>query len=148
MTATSHQPNRRDLLKWLSGIPFLPLGAMTTAALTGCNDSTDSTVVTPPVQVANFKNATFTAMAVPVALAERARTSVSSKLKINWDDASSREYQLGYKSFLKRVSRYRNMAVDKLLPVAILMPKANLSWIFQYQELCASTFQIAPMVHL
>lgn len=99
MTATSHQPNRRDLLKWLSGIPFLPLGAMTTAALTGCNDSTDSTVVTPPVQVANFKNATFTAMAVPVALAERARTSVSSKLKINWDDASSREYQLGYKSF-------------------------------------------------
>lgn len=101
MTATSHQPNRRDLLKWLSGIPFLPLGAMTTAALTGCNDSTDSTVVTPPVQVANFKNATFTAMAVPVALAERARTSVSSKLKINWDDASSREYQLGYKSFFE-----------------------------------------------
>ena len=40
MTATTNQPSRRDLLKWFAGIPFLPLGAMTTAAaLSGCNDS-------------------------------------------------------------------------------------------------------------
>ena len=40
MTATTNQPSRRDLLKWFAGIPFLPLGAMTTAAaLSGCNDN-------------------------------------------------------------------------------------------------------------
>jgi uncharacterized protein len=104
MTATSHQPTRRDLLKWFAGIPFLPLGAMTTAAaLTGCNDSNnDSVVVTPPVvKPANLKAATFTAMAAPVAIADRAKTSVSSKLKIDWDDSSTSEYQLGYKSFFE-----------------------------------------------
>ncbi|WP_313034874.1 PhoX family protein [Acinetobacter sp.] len=104
MTATSHQPTRRDLLKWFAGIPFLPLGAMTTAAaLTGCNNSNDdSVVVTPPVvKPANLKAATFTAMAAPVAIADRAKTSVSSKLKIDWDDSSTSEYQLGYKSFFE-----------------------------------------------
>jgi secreted PhoX family phosphatase len=104
MTTTSHQPTRRDLLKWFAGIPFLPLGAMaTTAALTGCNNSNnDNAVVTPPVvKPANLKTATFTAMAAPVAIADRAKTSVSSKLKIDWDDSTSSEYQLGYKSFFE-----------------------------------------------
>ena len=51
MTTSSPQPSRRDILKWFAGIPFLPLGAMTTAAaLTGCNDDKDS--VTPPVNAA------------------------------------------------------------------------------------------------
>ncbi|WP_353143860.1 PhoX family protein [Acinetobacter pragensis] len=103
MTATSTQPSRRDLLKWFAGIPFLPLGAMgTAAALSGCNDSDNETAVTPPVvNPANLKTATFTAMAAPTLLADRAKTSVGSKLKIDWDDASSTEYQLGYKSFFE-----------------------------------------------
>ena len=104
MTATSHQPTRRDLLKWFAGIPFLPLGAMaTTAALSGCNDSNhDNAMVTSPaVKAANLKTATFTAMAAPVAIADRAKTSVSSKLKIDWDDSSSSEYELGYQSFFE-----------------------------------------------
>ena len=103
MTATTNQPSRRDLLKWFAGIPFLPLGAMTTAAaLSGCNDSDNDTAVTPPVtKPANLKAATFTAMAVPIAIADRAKTSVSSKLKIDWDDSTSSEYQLGYKSFFE-----------------------------------------------
>lgn len=103
MTATTNQPSRRDLLKWFAGIPFLPLGAMTTAAaLSGCNDSDNDTAVTPPVtKPANLKIATFTAMAAPIAIADRAKTSVSSKLKIDWDDSTSSEYQLGYKSFFE-----------------------------------------------
>ena len=103
MTATTNQPSRRDLLKWFAGIPFLPLGAMTTAAaLSGCNDRDNDTAVTPPVtKPANLKAATFTAMAAPIAIADRAKTSVSSKLKIDWDDSTSSEYQLGYKSFFE-----------------------------------------------
>lgn len=103
MTATTNQPSRRDLLKWFAGIPFLPLGAMTTAAaLSGCNDSDNDTAVTPPVtKPANLKTATFTAMAAPIAIADCAKTSVSSKLKIDWDDSTSSEYQLGYKSFFE-----------------------------------------------
>ena len=103
MTATTNQPSRRDLLKWFAGIPFLPLGAMTTAAaLSGCNDSDNDTAVTPPVtKPANLKAATFTAMAAPIAIADRAKTSVSSKLKIDWDDSTSSENQLGYKSFFE-----------------------------------------------
>ncbi|WP_436915242.1 PhoX family protein [Acinetobacter gandensis] len=103
MTATTNQPSRRDLLKWFAGIPFLPLGAMTTAAaLSGCNDSDNDTAVTPPItKPANLKAATFTAMAAPIAIADRAKTSVSSKLKIDWDDSTSSEYQLGYKSFFE-----------------------------------------------
>ncbi|QIO04967.1 PhoX family protein [Acinetobacter shaoyimingii] len=101
MTATSQQPSRRDILKWFGGIPFLPFGAMATAAaLTGCNDDNDSNTA-PPVKPANFKNAIFTAMAAPTTLEERAKTAVTSKLKIEWDDNSSTEYQLGYKNFFK-----------------------------------------------
>ncbi|NHC03660.1 DUF839 domain-containing protein [Acinetobacter sp. 187] len=107
MTAHTAQPSRRDLLKWFTGIPFLPLGAMATAAsLTGCNeDNNNPNVITPPVKPANFKHAIFTAMAAPIALSDRAKTSVSSKLKIDWDDASSTEYQLGYKSFFETGSK-------------------------------------------
>ena len=102
MTTTSTQPSRRDLLKWFAGIPFLPLGAMSTAAvLTGCNDSDSDGVVTPPVKPANLKSATFIKMDAPTTTAERAKTSVSSKLKIDWDDSTSSEYQLGYQSFFE-----------------------------------------------
>lgn len=102
MTANSTQPSRRDLLKWFAGIPFLPLGAMgTAAALAGCNDSSDDAVIPPVVKPANLKSATFIKMDAPIATADRAKTSVSSKLKIEWDDSTSTEYQLGYQSFFE-----------------------------------------------
>ncbi|WP_374665537.1 PhoX family phosphatase [Acinetobacter sp.] len=102
MTANSTQPSRRDLLKWFAGIPFLPLGAMgTAAALAGCNDSSDDAAIPPVVKPANLKSATFIKMDAPTATAERAKTSVSSKLKIEWDDSTSTEYQLGYQSFFE-----------------------------------------------
>ena len=66
MTANTTQPSRRDILKWFAGVPFLPLGAMgTAAALTGCNDDNDNNVVTPPAKLVKFKNAKFTPMAAP-----------------------------------------------------------------------------------
>lgn len=100
MTTTSHQPTRRDLLKWFSGIPFLPLGAMaTTAALTGCNNSDSDIITTPPTKPVNFKSAKFTPMAAPNTVADIATTSVKSKLQITWDDATNTEYQLAYKPF-------------------------------------------------
>lgn len=102
MTANSTQPSRRDLLKWFAGIPFLPLGAMgTAAALAGCNDSSDSAVIPPVAKPANLKSATFIKMDAPTVTADRAKTSVSSKLKIDWDDSTSTEYQLGYQSFFE-----------------------------------------------
>lgn len=102
MTSAGTQPTRRDLLKWFSGIPFLPLGAMATAAtLAGCNDS-DAEVI-PPSTTVNFKNATFTPMSAPSLSdpAAMATTSVSSKLNINWADNTQTDYQLGYKAFFK-----------------------------------------------
>ena len=101
MTANSTQPSRRDLLKWFAGIPFLPLGAMGTAALAGCNDSSDDAVIPPVVKPANLKSATFIKMDAPTTTADRAKTAVSSKLKIDWDDSTSSEYQLGYQSFFE-----------------------------------------------
>ncbi|MDU5862392.1 MAG: DUF839 domain-containing protein, partial [Acinetobacter sp.] len=102
MTTASNHPTRRDILKWFTGIPFLPLGAMATAAtLAGCNDSNnDSDVVTPPPTV-NFKNATFTSMAAPSLAnpAAMATTTVASSLSINWEDGSKTDYTLAYKPF-------------------------------------------------
>lgn len=101
MTATSQQPSRRDLLKWFTGIPFLPLGAMATASvLTGCNDDNDTSPA-PPIQPSKLKSATFTPMDAPNlndALA-MATTTVASKLTIDWENNSKTEYQLGYKAF-------------------------------------------------
>ena len=107
MTSTSAQPSRRDILKWFAGIPFLPLGAMTTsAALTGCNDDNDqSTITTPPIHPQKLKSALFTAMAAPLTIAERSKTQVASKLKLQWDDSSTSEYQLGYQSFFETGQR-------------------------------------------
>ncbi|MCG2609191.1 DUF839 domain-containing protein [Acinetobacter sp. SM34] len=100
MTTTSHQPTRRDLLKWFSGIPFLPLGAMaTTAALTGCNNSDSDAITIPPTKPVNFKSAKFTPMTAPSTVSDMATTSVKSKLQITWDDATNTEYQLAYKPF-------------------------------------------------
>ena len=116
MTTSSPQPSRRDILKWFAGIPFLPLGAMTTAAaLTGCNDDKDS--VTPPVNAAKLKTATFTPMQAPslndaVAMAT---TTVGSTLAITWDDNSKTEYKLGYKAFFNTGAEVAQLSGGKIL---------------------------------
>lgn len=122
MTATSTQPSRRDLLKWFAGIPFLPLGAMgTAAALAGCNDSSDDSAVTPPVKPpvkpVNLKTAKFTSMPAPTLAdaAAMATTTVASKLTIEWEDSSETEYQLGYKAFFNTGAEVDSLAGGKTL---------------------------------
>jgi hypothetical protein len=115
MTANTNQPSRRDILKWFAGVPFLPLGAMgTAAALAGCNDNNDS-VVTPPVKVAKFKNAKFTPMAAPSTVTEMATTSVKSGLSITWDDNTTTEYKLGYQEFFRTGMQVDNIDGGKII---------------------------------
>ena len=116
MTTSSPQPSRRDILKCFAGIPFLPLGAMTTAAaLTGCNDDKDS--VTPPVNAAKLKTATFTPMQAPSLndAAAMATTTVGSTLAITWDDNSKTEYKLGYKAFFNTGAEVAQLSGGKIL---------------------------------
>ncbi|WP_445116762.1 PhoX family protein [Acinetobacter sp. WZC-1] len=110
MTNSASQHTRREVLKWLASIPFLPLGAMaTSAALTGCNDDNDTVVVRPPVNPAKLKTATFISMDAPTRsadsptpedLAAMATTTVTSGLKVDWDDGAETTYELAYKTFL------------------------------------------------
>lgn len=100
MTEQVNHPSRREVLKWFASIPFLPLGAMaTSAALTGCNDDDNDWNSARPIS--NLKNATFTAMPAPdlTTAAAMATTTVTSKLKLDWEDGSNTEYQLDYKAF-------------------------------------------------
>ena len=118
MTATSQQPSRRDLLKWFTGIPFLPLGAMATAsALTGCKDDDNDKKPTQPINPGKFKSATFTPMDAPNlddALA-MATTTVASKLTIDWDNNTKTEYKLGYKAFFNTGVEVESLTGGKIL---------------------------------
>ncbi len=114
MTANTNQPSRRDILKWFAGVPFLPLGAMgTAAALTGCNDSNDSS--TPAVKLAQFKSAKFTPMAAPSTTLDMATTSVKSSLTVTWDDNTSTEYKLGYEEFFRTGMEVDNIDGGKII---------------------------------
>ncbi len=103
MTNSANQHTRREVIKWLASIPFLPLGAMaTSAALVGCNDDKD-VVVAPPVNPAKLKSATFTSMPAP-ALTDpvaMARTTVGSTLSVTWDDNSKTDFKLSYQEFFR-----------------------------------------------
>ncbi|MCW8038653.1 MULTISPECIES: alkaline phosphatase PhoX [Acinetobacter] len=116
MTATSTQPSRRDLLKWFAGIPFLPLGAMgTAAALAGCNDSSDDAVIPPTAKPLNFKSAKFTPMASPTTVADMAQTSVKSGLTITWEDNTTSEYKLGYQEFFQTGKEVDSLKGGKII---------------------------------
>ena len=106
MTEQINHPSRRDVLKWFAGVPFLPLGAMATASvLSGCDDNNTGTTPTPTPQppAPQFKSAKFTSMPAPnLSNAEAmADTTVRSTMTVTWDDATSTEYKLGYKTFFK-----------------------------------------------
>lgn len=95
MTMTSPSASRRDVLKWLIGLPFLPLGAMTS----GC--AHNPALSTAQISGMRLKQATFSAMQAPIHVAEMAKTQVNSRLKIIWEDNSSDDYQLGYHELLR-----------------------------------------------
>ena len=105
MTNSANQHTRREILKWLASVPFLPLGVMATSAtLAGCNDDNNNeTVVKPPVNAAKLKSATFTPMDAPTLAnaAAMATTTVASGLAVTWDDNTKTEYKLAYKTFFQ-----------------------------------------------
>ncbi|MDQ1209694.1 secreted PhoX family phosphatase [Acinetobacter baylyi] len=124
-TSANQHPTRRDLLKWFTGIPFLPLGAMATAAtLAGCNDSDTSTT---PTKTVNFKSATFTSMDAPTLSnpAAMATTTVNSKLSVNWDDGSKTDYQLAYKPFFKTGDSVPNLSGGTIIAGGYVDAKGN-----------------------
>ncbi|MAK31474.1 alkaline phosphatase PhoX [Acinetobacter sp.] len=124
-TSANQHPTRRDLLKWFTGIPFLPLGAMATAAtLAGCNDSDTSTT---PTKTVNFKSATFPSMDAPTLSnpAAMATTTVNSKLSVNWDDGSKTDYQLAYKPFFKTGDQVPSLTSGTVIAGGYVDAKGN-----------------------
>src|SRR5690606_33207418 len=96
----SPQVSRRQILKYLSAVPMLPLGSMATSSLlAGCGGGGSSTPVTAPE--ASFVSAEFTSMAAPT-LADApamATTAVGSVLKLTLSDNTVKEYKLAYEPF-------------------------------------------------
>ena len=104
MTQPANQHTRREVIKWLASIPFLPLGVMaTSAALTGCGDDKDSSVVAPPIKPAKLKSANFIPMDAPTLAKPEAMamTAVTSALALTWDDNSTTKFELAHKTFFK-----------------------------------------------
>ncbi|TCM69141.1 hypothetical protein EC844_10386 [Acinetobacter calcoaceticus] len=117
MTHSASQPTRRELIKWLASIPFLPLGAMaTSAALVGCGDDKDQSIA-PPINPAKLKSATFTPMAAPTMAnpAAMAMTAVASAMVVTWDDSSKTEYKLAHKTFFKTGDSVDDLNGGKIL---------------------------------
>lgn len=117
MTQPASQHTRREVIKWLASIPFLPLGVMaTSAAMTGCGDDKDQSV-TPPFNPAKLKSATFTPMEAPTLAnaAAMAATTVASGLAVTWDDNTKTEYKLAHKSFFKTGDMVENLAGGQIL---------------------------------
>jgi secreted PhoX family phosphatase len=83
---------RRRTLKLLGGLPLLPL-AGSTLTLTACGSGGSSRVAAV--------SASFTGMAAPTLAnaAAMATTSVASSLVVNFADASSQTFKLGYQPF-------------------------------------------------
>lgn len=92
MTHTT-STSRRQALKFLSGVPLLPLSGSLSAAtlLSGCGGggSDDAT----------FVSATFGAMPAPTATADMATTFVQSTLTVTLSDKSTQSFSLAYQPF-------------------------------------------------
>ncbi|MCZ2495873.1 DUF839 domain-containing protein [Xylophilus sp. Kf1] len=96
MSPTPHAPSRRQALRFITGVPLLPLGgaAALAATLPGC-------AATPADRTARLRSVEFTGMAAPTLAdpAAMATTSVGSRLRVTLADGGQREYQLAYQPF-------------------------------------------------
>ena len=93
MTQASN-PSRRQALKFLAGVPMLPVsGLAASSLLTACGGGGGSTP-TP-----TFVSATFGSMDAPTTIANRATTYVASTLSIKLSDNTTQKFNLAYKSF-------------------------------------------------
>jgi secreted PhoX family phosphatase len=90
---------RRQLLKFLSAAPLLPLGAVSTSALlAGCGGGGNAVLAAPP---AAFSSVSFTSMAAPTLAnaAAMATTTVGSSLNVLYADNTTVSYKLAYQPF-------------------------------------------------
>lgn len=99
--------SRRQVLRFLAGVPVLPLAAgSSTMLLTGCDDDDDddvkvvSSTTTPNNTLYNapktVKSVEFVGMNAPTNVAEMATTTVNSKLQATMTDGTSKSYKLVY----------------------------------------------------
>ena len=98
--------SRRQVLRFLAGVPVLPLAAgSSTMLLTGCDDDDDdvkvvSATTTPNNTLYNapktVKSVEFVGMNAPTNVAEMATTTVNSKLQATMTDGTSKSYKLVY----------------------------------------------------
>lgn len=95
---SSLPPNldRRHALKFLAGVPMLPLsGVSITSLLSACGSDTDAT------PIAKFVSASFDSMAAPslANAAAMATTTVASSLNVQLSDNTTQAYKLAYQPF-------------------------------------------------
>ncbi len=89
------QVSRRSLIKALGGAPMLPLASSLSAAglLSACDDSSSSS---PKYVSATFSNMAAPTLSTP---ANMATTYTASQLTVNFDDKSTRTFDLAYAPF-------------------------------------------------
>lgn len=96
MTQASN-PSRRQALKFLAGVPMLPVsGLAASSLLTACGGGSDGD---SPAAAVTFVSATFGAMAAPTTTANRATTYVASTLSIKLSDNTTQAFNLAYEPF-------------------------------------------------
>jgi secreted PhoX family phosphatase len=94
MSAPVSTTSRRGALKFLAGIPMLPLGGLASCSLLpACGGGSDST--------AAYVSTAFSGMAAPTLAnpAAMATTTVGSSMKVAFADGSSQTYALAYQPF-------------------------------------------------
>ena len=94
------RPTRRQALKFLSGVPMLPLGAAaSTTLLSACGGGGDDAPASGPA--VQFGSASFVGMAAPSAdaAASMATTSVDSSLNVTLSDGTTQSFKLAYQPF-------------------------------------------------
>jgi secreted PhoX family phosphatase len=98
MTQASN-PSRRQTLKFLAGVPMLPMsGLAASSLLTACGGGGgDGNSTTPPS--VSFVSAKFGEMPAPTSIADRATTHVASTLTITLSDNSTQKFNLAYEPF-------------------------------------------------
>ncbi|MFW2177551.1 MULTISPECIES: PhoX family protein [unclassified Moraxella] len=105
--------NRRNVIRFLAGVPALPLATGSVATLlTGCgSDNNSSTIGDSSTNHGNglnntaktIKSVEFVGMPAPTLAnpAEMATVHVASKLKASFTDGTNQEYKLAYQPFFK-----------------------------------------------
>ncbi len=96
------EPSRRQALKFLAGLPMLPLGALSAGSLlSGCATSAGGVGSSTAASGSPFVSASFAGMAAPTLVnpAAMATTTVASRLQVTRQDGSTSDYQLGHETF-------------------------------------------------